>query len=118
MSNYPRTLFYLIDVLCNEKCSKCGHWKYKSHKTIEDSQYIVNFINDISYLKELVFVGGEPLIYKSMILDIITQISSSIKNTIITNGVLADKNFINSIKGNNTHIVFQLIQWTMNFGNS
>jgi len=45
MTNYPRTLFYLIDVLCNEKCSKCGHWKYNSQKTIEGCQHIVNFIN-------------------------------------------------------------------------
>lgn len=60
MNNYPRTLFYLVDLLCNEKCSKCGHWKYKSQKTINDSNHIVNFVNDIKNLKELVFVGGEP----------------------------------------------------------
>lgn len=108
MNDYPRTLFYLVDLLCNEKCSKCGHWKYKSQKTISDNVHIVNFINDIKHLKELVFVGGEPLIYKQLITDIISKISPFIRNTIITNGVLADQDFINSIKGTNTHIVFSI----------
>jgi len=108
MTNYPRTLFYLIDVLCNEKCSKCGHWKYKSHKTIEGCQHIVSFIKAIPHLNELVFVGGEPLIYKSTILEIISNISPAIKSTIITNGVLADSKFIDSLKGTNTHIVFSI----------
>jgi radical SAM protein with 4Fe4S-binding SPASM domain len=68
----------------------------------------VNFINDIKELKELVFVGGEPLIYKKLINGIISQISPLIRKTIITNGVLADQDFINSIKETNTHIVFSI----------
>jgi MoaA/NifB/PqqE/SkfB family radical SAM enzyme len=43
-----------------------------------------------------------------MILEIIKEISSDIKTTIITNGVLADKEFIDNIKGTNTHIVFSI----------
>jgi MoaA/NifB/PqqE/SkfB family radical SAM enzyme len=108
MNSYPRTLFYLIDLLCNEKCSKCGHWKYKKQKSINDSRHIVSFINDISSLKELVFVGGEPLIYKNFILEIIKGISPIIKSIIITNGVLADKDFIKELTNLNTHIVFSI----------
>lgn len=108
MSDYPKTLFYLVDVLCNEKCSKCSHWKYKSQKTLDSSRYIINFINDIPQLKEIVFVGGEPLIYKDLIIKIISSISKSIKSTIITNGVLADQKFIDLLKGTNTHLVFSI----------
>jgi MoaA/NifB/PqqE/SkfB family radical SAM enzyme len=108
MSSYPRTLFYLIDVLCNEKCSKCGHWKYKSQKTINDSKYIIDFIEEIKNLKEIVFVGGEPLIYKKMLIDIISSIPHSVQKTIITNGVLADNDFIDALKHTNTHLIFSI----------
>jgi MoaA/NifB/PqqE/SkfB family radical SAM enzyme len=108
MNDYPKTLFYLIDVLCNEKCTKCGHWKYKTQKTIDDISYLVRFINEIKWLKEFVIVGGEPLIYKSLILDILKQISPKIKTTIITNGVLADNDFIDALKELNTHLVFSI----------
>ncbi|MDO9629086.1 MAG: radical SAM protein [Acholeplasmataceae bacterium] len=108
MNSYPRTLFYLIDLLCNEKCSKCGHWKYKSQKSVNDSNLLISFINDIDDLKELVFVGGEPLVHKDFILEIIKGVSPDIKSTIITNGVLADKDFIKSLINTNTHIVFSI----------
>jgi len=108
MNSYPRTLFYLIDVLCNEKCSKCGHWKYKSQKSMIEPKNIIDFIQSINSLKELVFVGGEPLIYKNLVLDIVHSVSPRIKCTIITNGVLADKPLIDRLVDTNTHIVFSM----------
>ncbi len=57
-TKYPTNLFYLIDLLCNERCSKCSHWKYGKCKEVHDMKLIYNFINEIETLEEVCFVGG------------------------------------------------------------
>jgi len=108
MNEYPKTLFYMIDILCNEKCSKCSHWKYDSQRTFYDMNKLRNYINSIESLEEFVIVGGEPLIYRDDILEILSAIRFDIKTTIITNGVLATKEFIDVASKYNIHFVFSI----------
>jgi len=99
----------MIDILCNERCSKCNHWTKKSNKEIMDYKLVSNFINDIPSLKEVCIVGGEPLIYADMIVKIIDNINNEgVRCVIVTNGVLATPSFIDKVKDKNIHIVFSI----------
>lgn len=105
--NYPSQIFYMIDITCNEKCSKCSHWTYKSVKNI-DIKNVIKFINSIKSARELCVVGGEPLIYKKDILFLIKSILKDIRVVIITNGVMATPDFLEYITNKNIHIVFSI----------
>ena len=80
-----------------KKCSKCTHWKHKTERKVFDMGKITKFITDAKSIKELVIVGGEPLIYKDEIKKIILSIPNNIRTTLITNGVLANSEFIDFI---------------------
>ena len=105
--DYPSQIFYMIDIICNEKCSKCSHWTYKSIKNI-NIELVIKFVNAINSAKELCIVGGEPLIYKKDILLLIKSIRKDIRIVIITNGVMATYDFLEYIAGKNVHIVFSI----------
>ncbi len=98
----------MIDILCNERCSKCNHWKFDSQKKVDSIRTITDFVNQIETIDEFIIVGGEPLIYRREIIEIISNISKKIRVTVITNGVLADRKFIDSIKSKNTHLIFSI----------
>ena len=108
MGNYPKILFYMIDILCNERCSKCSHWKYNSQRTFFDVSRLTKFINSIDSIEEFDIVGGEPLIYRDDIVKLLSGIRTYIKTTIITNGVLANKEFIDNVANYNVHFVFSI----------
>jgi MoaA/NifB/PqqE/SkfB family radical SAM enzyme len=94
---------------CNQKCTKCSHWKYKDKEDRLLKEKFIQAIKDIPTAKELCIVGGEPLLFKSEIYDIIQCISDTdIRTVIITNGVLMDKNFIYTISKYNVHIVVSI----------
>jgi len=69
---------------------------------------ITRFIIDSKSINELVIVGGEPLIYINEIMDVIKNIPDTIRTTIITNGILANSDFIDVIRNYNVHIIFSL----------
>lgn len=91
---------------CNQKCTKCSHWKNKDNADRLPTQKIINALLSISTAKELCIVGGEPLLFKNEICEILHGISNTdIRTVIITNGVLMDKSFIDKISEYNAHIV-------------
>lgn len=97
-------LYYVIDTLCFERCSKCHHWKTKSSRCVDVAKLIA-FVKSAG-AREFCITGGEPLIYSDDLKKIIDAVSSRV--VIITNGVLAGSDFIDFIKGRDTHIVFSL----------
>jgi len=102
----PTHLYYLINLKCNQKCSKCSHWKMKYEENILRPELIVNCISDLNYPQEFCIVGGEPLIYKNTILDILKGIRlGKTRTTIITNGLEMTPQFISEIKNYNIHVV-------------
>ena len=104
---YPSQIFYMIDIACNEKCIKCSHWTYKSVKNI-DIECVIKFVNSIKSANELCIVGGEPLIYKKDIEHLIKSILNNIRVVMITNGVMANCDFLEFIANKNVHIVFSI----------
>ncbi len=103
-----KNIYYMVDILCNERCSKCSHWKSKSIKADITAKEIYEFINGFSNAHELCIVGGEPLIYKSLIMEIISNINPDIRIVVITNGVLCDSDFVDFLQDKNIHLIFSI----------
>lgn len=90
-------------------CSKCSHWKQKYNDDILDPEILVASLLGVSSLEELCIVGGEPLLYRNEILQVLEGIKETgIRTVIVTNGVQLDTCFINQIKDFNIHIVVSI----------
>ena len=105
----PKNIYYMNTIECNQKCTKCSHWKYKDKANRLPTKKFIDAINGISIAKELCIVGGEPLLFKLEIYDILEGIAdANIRTVIITNGVSMDKEFIHTISKYNIHIVVSI----------
>lgn len=105
----PTNIYYMNTIECNQKCTKCSHWKYKDKADRLPTEKFINGIKSISTATELCIVGGEPLLFKSEIYEILQGISDTeIRTVIITNGVSMDKEFINTVSKYNIHIVVSI----------
>jgi MoaA/NifB/PqqE/SkfB family radical SAM enzyme len=94
---------------CNQKCTKCSHWKNKDKAKRISTGKIIEGIKNIPTAKEFCIVGGEPLLFKTEIYEILHGISdTNIRTVVITNGVLMDKNFIHIISKYNIHIIVSI----------
>jgi sulfatase maturation enzyme AslB (radical SAM superfamily) len=94
---------------CNQKCTKCSHWKNKDRAPRLATQKIIDSILNISTANEFCIVGGEPLLFKNEIYEIIEGISStSTKTVIITNGVSMNKDFVHKVSNYNIHLVVSI----------
>lgn len=106
----PIEIYYMITINCNQKCSKCSHWKFPHYTQPRlDTNKIVKFLLSIPSCQDFTIVGGEPLLYKEEILQILNGLKgSNIRTVIITNGFALDKNFIDAVKDYNVHFVFSI----------
>ncbi len=105
----PTNIYYMNTIECNQKCTKCSHWKNKDTADRLPTEKIINGLLSIPTAKELCIVGGEPLLFKTEIYKILQGISNTdIKTVIITNAVLMDKSFIDKILKYNAHIVVSI----------
>ncbi|MCG8327472.1 MAG: radical SAM protein [Chitinophagales bacterium] len=94
---------------CNQKCTKCSHWKYKDNADRLPTEKIVKGIKSIPTANELCIVGGEPLLFKNEVYEILEEISDTeIRTVVITNGVPMDKSFIDTVSKYNIHIVVSI----------
>jgi sulfatase maturation enzyme AslB (radical SAM superfamily) len=106
----PTDIYYMNTIECNQKCSKCSHWKKKDTAQRLSAQKIINAILQIPSSKDFCIVGGEPLLFKNEIVEILKGLSvkKKLRTTIITNGVLLSNGFVNKIKDFNIHIVVSI----------
>lgn len=105
----PINIYYMNTIECNQKCTKCSHWKKKDNTDRLPTEKIINGLLDISTAKELCIVGGEPLLFKSEIYEILRGLyNTDIRTVIITNGVLLDKRFVDTILKYNAHVVVSI----------
>lgn len=105
----PTNIYYMNTIECNQKCTKCSHWKYKDKAVRLPTEKLVNGIKSIHSATELCIVGGEPLLFKSEIYEILQGIvETGIRTVIITNGVPMDKEFIQTVSKYNIHIVVSI----------
>ncbi|GAB5523041.1 MAG: hypothetical protein Roseis2KO_09130 [Roseivirga sp.] len=105
----PTHIYYMNTIQCNQRCTKCSHWKYKDKNERLPVKNIIDAIRAIKTAKELCIVGGEPLLFKNEIYGILSGISKTqVRTVIITNGVPMDEQFIERIKQYNIHIVVSI----------
>ncbi|ETR68058.1 MAG: radical SAM domain-containing protein [Candidatus Magnetoglobus multicellularis str. Araruama] len=105
----PKNIYYMNTIECNQKCTKCSHWKYKDEAERLPTEKFINGIKSIPTTKELCIVGGEPLLFKSEIYKILQGVAEiNIRTVIITNGVSMDKDFIYTVSKYNIHIVVSI----------
>lgn len=105
----PTNVYYMNTISCNQKCTKCSHWKKQDNAERLPTIKIIQSIQSMPNVKELCIVGGEPLIFKSEIIEILQGIANtSVRTTIITNAILMDQEFINKVSSFNTHIVISI----------
>lgn len=112
----PTHVYYMSTISCNQKCTKCSHWKRKDEADRLPTNKIIQSILSMTNVKELCIVGGEPLLFKSEIVEILKGISDTrVRTTIITNAVLLDMEFIQNVKNFNIHIVISIDTIDRNF---
>jgi MoaA/NifB/PqqE/SkfB family radical SAM enzyme len=88
----------------------------KDNKPRLPTKKIISALKNISTAQELCIVGGEPTLFKDELIEIVYGISdTSIRTTIITNGILANEDFINKISQFNIHIIFSIDTMDRNF---
>jgi sulfatase maturation enzyme AslB (radical SAM superfamily) len=105
----PTNIYYMCTTECNQKCSKCSHWKNKDKTERLPADKLIQVVKNIPSAKEFCIVGGEPLLFKSEIYEILKGITdTSCRTVLITNGVLMDKRFIDTVSNYNIHIVVSI----------
>ena len=99
----------MITTQCNQRCSKCSHWKKKDDAPRLPPQKMIEAIKSLPGLCDLIIVGGEPLLFRDEILEIIRGIAdTSVRTVIISNGVALSPEFIDEIKEYKIHIVVSI----------
>lgn len=93
----PILTIYDCTKLCNQRCKMCNIWKNKSNDlSLEEIKIKAKELHDfgIGY----VFIqGGEPTIRKDLVDIIDIFLSYNIKPTVITNGILLNRNLAQKI---------------------
>lgn len=109
MTFSPSHIYYMITTECNQRCSKCSHWKNKDNSVRLDTDIIIKSIQQLTSTQEFCIVGGEPLLFKDEVLTIIAGVSSpAVRTTVITNGVGMTPDFLRSMSKYNVHIVVSI----------
>lgn len=106
----PEEIYYMITINCNQRCSKCSHWKFPPYtKPRLEPEKVVDFLLSIPTCKEFIIVGGEPLLFKKEILTILEGLKGTkIRTVIITNGYALDNAFVDAVKDYYVHFVFSI----------
>ena len=109
MSFRPTDLFYLTSLRCNERCTKCSHWKVRDHPAMVAPELVIEAVRGVESARELCIVGGEPLVYRERVLTILRGIADRpVRTTIVTNGVLATPEFVDQVGALDIHFVVSI----------
>lgn len=106
----PEEIYYMMTTNCNQRCSKCSHWKIPKYngKRLEPKK-IVDFLLEIPSCRDFTIVGGEPLLFKEEILQLMYGLKDTqIRTVVITNGLALDKGFVDAVKDFNVHFVLSI----------
>ena len=98
MNILPTTLVIKLGGLCNLNCEHC-HCKRIDYSWNED---ILDYIKAID-CKELIFSGGEPLLYIEYIRKIIEKFGMNIKYKLVSNGTSLTPDIVNLFNSYNVH---------------
>lgn len=102
-------LYYLMSLRCNERCSKCDHWKIGRDGVMPAVETVLDFARALPRLEELCLVGGEPLLHPERVLALIDGLAdTTVRTIIVTNGTTCTPRFLDHLRGCNVHLVFSI----------
>lgn len=102
-------MYYMCTIQCNQKCSKCSHWKKHDTAPRLNPELIVHAVKSLPTLNDLTIVGGEPFLYKDEIMHIIKGIANThVRTVIITNAFALTSEFVDAVKPYKIHFVFSI----------
>nr|MDD3720124.1 radical SAM protein [Candidatus Gracilibacteria bacterium] len=104
-------LIYILTYDCNFRCKYCDVYKHKNSISQEIINQSLLFLEQNNFIIEKVkFFGGEPLLKKKFIKDIIKNFPKKYNPNfyITTNTTLVDENFIIFSKENNINLTFSI----------
>lgn len=102
-------LFYLVSFACNERCSKCSHWKTRPIDKPLPTELLSDAFHALPRLVEFCIVGGEPLIFRPAIRALVDAARShSFRTVLVTNGVLLTEDFVRDVADARIHIVVSI----------
>jgi MoaA/NifB/PqqE/SkfB family radical SAM enzyme len=106
----PSQIYFLLSLRCNERCSKCSHWRVREHPPMVAPQLVAEALHAIPSARELCLVGGEPLLHRAGVLALLEAIADlpALRTTIITNGVGCTPAFVDALRGRAVHLVFSI----------
>ena len=109
---YAQKIFIKFGNSCNLNCSYCLHDTKHNEIQYKYNYDIIDWLNSNEVLPirnskiRIILIGGEPLLYKNEIYKTIDNIDKNkYEITVITNGVLLDKNLIEYLNYNKCRIV-------------
>ena len=97
LKSLPRVLEVELTQNCNLKCKMCKSYsKTNGYEELNESQISV-LVDLFKYIETIIYIGGEPLIYKNIetLFDVANKFH--IKQEMITNGLLLTKEIIKKI---------------------
>jgi sulfatase maturation enzyme AslB (radical SAM superfamily) len=70
---------------------------------------LIEAVRAVDSAVELCIVGGEPLLYRQRVVDIVSGIADlPIRTTLVTNGLLCTPDFVLKLRERNVHFVFSI----------
>ncbi|MBO6936807.1 MAG: radical SAM protein [Deltaproteobacteria bacterium] len=109
MGAQPTHLFYLTSLRCNERCTKCSHWKVRQHPRMVDVEDVARAVLSVPSAEEFCIVGGEPLLFRDRVLHLVHALAATnVRIIIVTNGVQADETFLEHLVDRRVHLVFSI----------
>lgn len=90
-----RKIYIEIGRMCTLSCKHCC--KGESEKLSIDYKYIDALLDNVYFIDEIVFTGGEPLLYLNEMEDIVNMVTDRVKLnyiTILTNGTIKSEKFV------------------------
>ncbi|MDD3646540.1 MAG: radical SAM protein [Candidatus Gracilibacteria bacterium] len=104
-------LIYILTYNCNFRCKYCDVYKHNNSISEDIIKQSLIFLEKNNFeINKVKFFGGEPLLKKDFIKDIIKDFPSKYNPNffVTTNSTLIDQNFINFSKKKNINLTFSI----------
>jgi len=104
LKSFPQNMIVALTNNCNLDCIMCQSKIEKKWNLSEELKQEI--INLMPYLQNIIWLGGEPLLYKDLNLLLDLAQKNGVKQNIVTNGLLLNRQIIEKIL--NYNIVLQI----------
>lgn len=105
-------IYLMMGFACNFKCRYCLQTESKCVMPTSVSEKVYDYINHLVAIRsktqqklKIFFWGGEPLVYKHIIKQVVERLKDTVEYNIVTNGGLLDDDFVEYANANSISVV-------------